>query len=154
MVKYLSLLVFIIFMLALYYLVPREKIKDYSTFGILAGPVLGVLLLYFMSTLYGFWRFGPVDFFVMGIPIFMVLVWYPLEVGFAYYFLNSNTSLMYLSVVLFLPVLASLSHLALMQFGLMRYQNWSLLATFIQSLIIHSILGAYLYYTTGTDVPS
>jgi hypothetical protein len=146
MAKFLGMLAFLICILALYYLVPRDKIKEYNTFGLLAGPILGVILLYFMSSLYGFWRFGPLDFFILGIPIFMALVWYPLEVGFAYYFTNSSNNLMYLAIVLFLPTLASLSHLVLRQYGLLSYQNWSLLATFIQSLIIHSILGAYLYY--------
>lgn len=154
MLKYLSLLAFLVVMLALYFLVPRDKIKNHTTFGILAGPVLGFILLYFMSSLYDFWQFGSIDFFIMGIPVFMALVWYPLEVGFAYYFLNSNNTGMYLTVVLFLPVFATLSHMALMQLNLLSYQNWSLLGTFIQSLIIHIILGAYLYYTARMDLAS
>jgi hypothetical protein len=103
MIKYLSLLAFLGAMIALYFIVPRDKIKKFSTFGILAGPVLGFILLYFMTSLYGFWRFGPLDFFIMDIPLFMALVWYPLEVGFAYYFLNSNNTFMYWTVILFGP---------------------------------------------------
>ena len=154
MIKYLSLLAFLGALLALYFLVPRDKIKKFSTFGLLAGPVLGFILLYFMSSVYGFWRFGSLDFFIMGVPLFMALVWYPLEVGFAYYFLNSNNTFMYWTVILFLPVVATFAHLVLQQFDLLTYHNWSLLGTFIQSLLIHAILGAYLYYTARTDLAS
>jgi len=154
MLKYTSLLAFVAFMFALYFLVPRDKIKEHTAFGLVAGPVLGLILLYFMSSRFGFWRFGPIDFFIMDIPLFMALIWYPLEVGFAYYFLHSNNTGMYLTVILFLPVLASLSHLALIQLNLLSYQNWSLLATFIQSLIIHSVLAVYLYFTARVDVAS
>lgn len=147
MFAYLGLVSFLAISLGLYLFVPRDKIRDYLTFGFLAGPVLGFILLYFMIVYYGFWNFGSLDFlYFSDIPLFLTLVWLPLEIGFAYYFLNSNNSLMYLAVILFLPVLSTLSHLVMQQFGLLTYHSWSLLGTFLQSLAIHLALSAYLYY--------
>lgn len=144
---YLSLLLFIAAFVALYLLVPREKIAEYFGFGLVAGPVLGLILLYVMISVLGVWTFSNIDIlYIAGIPVFQALTWLPLEIGFAYYFLRSRTSLTYLTVILALPVLATLSHYVYLQLGLLEYSNWYLFSTFLVSLLIHLGLAAYLYY--------
>lgn len=147
MYKFLSLALFLVASVALFLLVPRDKISRHFLFGLVAGPLLSIVLNYLMIHVFGFWRYGPLDLiYLAGIPVFQLLIWWPLEIGFAYYFQQSRTSLMYLSLILLLPAIGTLAHYVYLTMGLLTYRNWYLLSTFLLALLIHLALGASLYY--------
>lgn len=145
---YLSLVIFIVASIAVYFLVPREKISRYFLFGLVAGPVIGWVLNYLFINYFGYWNFGPLDFlYWAGVPLFQVLIWWPLEIAYGYYFEEARTSLTILSLILLLPALATLAHYAYLILGLLEYNNWYLLNTFLLALIIQVGYSAYLYYS-------
>ena len=104
--SFLGPVLFAIALGAMFLVVPREKIKEFFTLGLLAGLGVAVVLIFAMQNLFGFWQFQNVDFFIGGIPIFFSATWIPLIIFYSY--LNSiQKQITSLAIIIVLFPLAS-----------------------------------------------
>lgn len=132
--------------IALYFIVPRERIARFMPFGVWAGLGIGSILLYVNVVLLGVWQFNQVDFFTFaGIPIALALTWIPLEIGYAHFFPTKNSFLIFLVYILALPVISTAFHFFLIMQNFVQYNNWGLMTTLLVSIMIHGALALYLY---------
>lgn len=143
-----GILLFSVLLFFMFLFVPWRRIKEFLGIGIIGGFGVGVLLVFFMQNLFGFWRFHQVDFFtLMGIPIFISAAWAPLEIIFCHLVSQYKNLLMVLTLIITLPLGAILVHYFLIINEMLSYNHWNLLLTFLVSLGIHLVIGYYLYIT-------
>jgi len=127
-------------------IVPRDNIRSLLSVGLIGGFGVALLLLYFMQNLFGFWVFYRVDFFnILDIPIILSATWIPLVITFSYLSSNYTNLIPIVGFIIAFPVASVLVHLLFIVNGMLFYNNWNLMLTFILSLIIHIGIAIYLY---------
>lgn len=126
--------------------VPQIYIKRFLWMGVVGGVILAILLLSIMQNFLGFWIFGSLDLiYLFNIPIFLSAVWMPLVIMFSYFVSASINQLFRIAALIgVFALIATISHWFLLSEGLLVYNNWSLIYTFILASAIHVMLYAYL----------
>ncbi len=141
-------IIFLIGATLVFYIIPKEKIKKLLPFGLIAGLGIALLLLYLMQEVWGRWLFYRVDLlYFYEIPFFLSLAWLPMVMLFAYFLKTSSHNLFSFIVILAFPLGATLVHWGLLHNRMLVYHRWDLLGTFGVSLLIHSVLYVYLYFS-------
>lgn len=138
--------VFVAALVLMFFLVPQDRIMRFLLFGLVGGFGIGIILLYLMTPILGFWQFNvPGIIMVSGIPVLLAAAWIPLEIIYAHYFPKNNNKWTVLAYLLSLPVLSVAFHWLAIELGQMSYHNWSLAGTLLISVIIQTALAFYLY---------
>ncbi|MGI6552565.1 MAG: hypothetical protein GX779_02920 [Clostridia bacterium] len=146
---YLWLAAFLTSVMLFLILVPEESIRRFHVFGMVTGFLLGLVLLVLMTPVLGYWYFVPDFFTVAGMPLFLALAWWPLEILFAHYFVHWSSTLDSLWLVLVPAAGAVLFQYLALRLELLDFRFWSLLNTFLLSVAIHFALGLYLRSQLG-----
>lgn len=132
-------LLFIIGMAAMFLVVPWRRIKELFLVGLNGGIVVGIVLIYLMQNILGFWVYpGPSDLVLLaGLPVFLIISWFPFIIVFAHLLAQYNSPILRGLIVLAFPAGAVLTHILMINDGALFYSNWSLFGTFLLSLAIH-----------------
>ena len=149
MMTYLWLAAFLASVVLLFILVPEESIRRFNVFGLIAGFMVGLILLGLMTPVLGYWRFVPDFFTVAGMPLFLALAWWPVEILFAHYFVQLSPTFDTLWLALVPAGGAALFQYLSLRLDLLDFRFWSLFATFLLSVGIHLGLGLYLRSLVG-----
>lgn len=142
---YLWIVSFLLILALLFLTVPSSKIRRYNLFGLVSGFLLGILTLYFMVTIFNYWSFTPDFLTFAGIPVFLALTWWPLEIAFAYFFVKGGMKDFTSYALILVPaILSTLFHAFAIRLGLLQYFAWSYYATLLLSVTLHVLLAFYL----------
>ncbi len=147
-------IIFLIGMLIMIPVVPRQIIRELSSIGLIGGIGVGIALIYLMQNIFGFWLYPANSdlIHIAGLPVFLIISWFPVIILFAYLLGQyKNTGLLMLIVLTF-PAVATLSHYIMLGIGTLFYNNWSLFSTFLISLGIHLGIALYLYATGRLEI--
>lgn len=128
--------------------VPWQRIKELFAIGLVAGIGMAILLNYLMQNVLAAWVYHRVDIFSpAGIPFFLSAAWTPIIITFCH--LLSQYKNLWLPGILLgaFPVGATFLQFLLRSGGLLEYNNWNLLYTFLVSLVIHLGIATYLHVT-------
>jgi len=141
--------IFLTGMLVMLLVVPGQKIKELFLIGLVGGIGVGIVLIYVMQNIFGFWVY-PLSsdlIYIAALPVFLIAGWFPVIILFAYLLGRYNNSAILLLIILFFPAGATVSHLFMLKGGMLFYNNWGLGETFLQSLGIHLVIALFLYVT-------
>ena len=93
MKNYFGPVLFLILMVIMFILVPKERIKRFTMLGLVGGFGVALLLVALMQNLWHFWSFHQVDLlYIFKIPILLSAAWFPLEVIFAHLLIRISSS--------------------------------------------------------------
>ena len=139
-----SLILFIISIVFLFLIVPKQYILKKLVFGLIFGIGTAFLIFYYLESRFGFWEFSQEDIIYIGdIGVFLAAVWTPLVVIFVYLIKLAENLFTKLILTIFFPLLSVLSHYGFEINEMLVYDNWSYFDTFLLSFIVHlSIIGA------------
>ncbi len=145
-IQLISPILFLVVMLVMVLIVPREFIIEYLWAGLLLGAGIAFVLLFFMELEYGFWSFEDIDLITInGLHVFLAFTWLPLIIIYTYFIMEMDSVLARLLTVTAFPALSVLSHYIFIHFNLLQYNNWEYVYTFLISLLIHLAVIGVLY---------
>lgn len=133
--------------------VPVERIRRLALFGIVFGGILGLLVVFTMQNLFGFWTFRLVDPVTLaGIPVLLALAWAPMVVIFAHLLVQYRTlPLRLLLWLVFAGAVTGAQYLMVVN-NMLLFTNWSLLGTFVLTLAVHAGLILVLHLRGHVDL--
>lgn len=147
--------IFLTGMLIMFLVVPAQKIKELLLIGLAGGIGVGIVLVYVMQNIYGFWVYSLSSdlIHIAALPFFLIAGWFPVIILFAYLLGRCTNRAISLLIILVFPAGATVLHFFMLKGGMLFYHNWSLGVTFLQSLGIHLLIALFLY-ATGRLAPS
>ncbi len=141
-------LIFLVALASMFLIVTWKRIKELFWMGIIGGLALALILVLIMQNIYGFWVFYQVDLiYLFKIPFFLSAGWIPIIIIFSNYLLNTKNILLIAAIILSFSAGATGIHYLLIKNNMLTYNNWNLLLTYFQSLLIHIGITAYLYWS-------
>ncbi len=133
----------------MFLVVPFQRIRELFWIGLIGGFGIGLLLIYMMQNVLGFWVFRNIDVIsVAGVPLFIALSWFPFIIAFSHLLAQYHNVLLISLLLLAFPMGTVLIHALFLNNLALVYMNWNLYLTFFLSLVIHLLLALYLF-TTG-----
>ena len=75
----------IILLIIVFLLVPRQEVRRLAPYTLVSGPLLGLAIFTLAGPILRLWRFHD-RAVLLGLPIMLILAWYPTETLFAYAF--------------------------------------------------------------------
>lgn len=141
--------IFLTGMVAMFLVVPWQRIKELFWVGMVGGVVVGIVLVHLWQNVFGFWVYpGPSDLVhIMNLPVFLILSWFSFIIVFAHLLAQYHSYFLIGLINFTFAAGAAVMHFLLLNEGMLIYNNWSLFATFILSLMIHLGITLFLYVT-------
>jgi len=124
--------------------IPRKELSKLLPIGIFAGFLLAMLLLVFLVPLLGLWQFKTAVYPALGFPIFSAALWIPAVMIFSYYTPLFDKRNMLIYWILIFTTLTTIVIGLITNAGFISFINWDLMATFLLSFAIHSILALFI----------
>jgi hypothetical protein len=126
--------------------VPWKEIQRFLLFGVFGGLMIGIVLIFILQNRLGLWNFHRIDLIYLGrIPLLLSAAWTPTEIFFAYFLSRCQHFWPRLTLLLFIPGVATAIHFIQIWNRMLIYRHWSLTNTFLLSLVIHVGLAYYLH---------
>lgn len=151
--NYVGLVLLLSTALLMVLVVPFQRIKDLFIVGLIGGFGGGLVLIHVMQNIFGFWEFlrGSDLLFLLNIPIFISLAWLPIVITFCHLLNQYNNISLIVTIIIAFPLAATSVKYLMLENGMLNYDNWGLLYTFLLSLAIHIGLTAYMYISNRLD---
>lgn len=127
----------------MFIIVPPRKGPDLAPFGFWLGIVQAMAILWFGQTFFKVFLVKG-DPTILGIPVSITLMWFPIAVIFAYFFPRMDTLLKKVVYIMVFAVGSSLGQFTLENLGLWESLRWNPLYTFLLAIVTHSILSGVL----------
>ncbi len=136
---------FIVSLIAMLVLIPGDKIRRLLPFGIVGGAVLALIVQWVAVPVLDLWRFHYLSLFsFQGIPLGLVLAWFPATVIFGAYFESMHSLAAKLLYVLAFALIITIIEYGFVLAGYRSFINWNIVNSFLLAAAIHSVLAAYL----------
>lgn len=142
---------FVVLMIILFLLVPKEKIIKLLPFSFVAGFGLALVLQYFAVNIFRWWEFNYGLINLFNAPLGVSLSWMPAVIIFAYFWPLAISKLGKLIYTFIFALGTTVVEYSFVLLGYRRYINWSVLLTFILAFIIHLLLASYLYMNSEKE---
>ncbi len=135
----------IVILIAAFLLVPREEIRRLSPYALVSGPLLGLVVFTAAGPILHLWRFHDRAVF-LGLPIMLILAWYPVEILFAHGFRilprwYERGALVIATALASFLIFSYLSAAGVWETSSPRH-GWSIL---LLGAAIHTVLAVYLW---------
>ena len=144
---------FVILLVALFFIVPKDEIKDLLPFGLIGGLVLALILQYFAVNVFRWWKFthGLINFF--NAPLGVSLSWIPPVIIFAYFWSITDSILGKFIYISFFAVGTTIVEYSFVLAGYREYINWNVYLTLVLAFTIHLLLALYLEFIAQEITP-
>ncbi len=151
--NYFGLILFLATLLLMIFIVPLERIKQLFVIGLLGGFGGGLVLIYVLQNIFGFWEFqNRADLiFFLDIPIFISLSWLPIVITFCHLLTQYKNIPLIVGIIVSVPLAAVFIKYLMLENGMLNYVNWNLFDTFLVSIGIHIGITTYMYFTNRLE---
>ncbi|MGQ9778310.1 MAG: hypothetical protein ACUVRM_00330 [Bacillota bacterium] len=124
--------------------VPLREFKKWTPFALAAGVLPALVLFVVGGPLLGWWRFRD-PFLLFGLPVMLVLAWYPLEVLFAHGLDLLPWSRRRAALVLLVAFVSMLTYAYLRAYGVWEEEvPFRESRVFLFAFFLHSLFALYL----------
>lgn len=133
---------------AMLLVVPLERIRRLTVFGIVFGILFPFLVIGVMQNLLGFWDYRGIDpVAILGIPVFLAVSWFPAVIIFAHLLMEHRLMLMKVLLIVGAGAAVAALHYLMLLNNMVAFENWDLTGSFLLTVGIHLLLAVVLHYT-------
>jgi len=136
---------FVVLSLAVFILVPVNRVMKLIPFALVTGFMLSLILMYFFVNVFHLWRFNYTAVFSFaGIPIFASLSWTPAVILYAHYLGRMETRTAYYGYTAAVAVIIAVVVQGLVLAGYLVFIRWNFFYTFVMGFVIFLGVSFYL----------
>lgn len=135
-----------ILIVAMFSLVPMERIRRLYVFG-LVGGIGSAVGIFMLASVFQLWTIiGGIELFD-DFPILPSICWFFPTVIFGCYFPKSDSFIARAGLVLLFAAGSVVAQLVFEELGMWKSIHWNLFYTFLLAITTHTILSLYMMYT-------